>query len=98
MFATEFSGPWFLMISSQKQRMMLDLIDPAGLLGLDFPALLFRLKNIWALARDGGRGPTAFLKDLHLHLFITWPCWLGILLTSFSDIFKAYLRAYRPFA
>jgi hypothetical protein len=98
MFATKFLGPRFLIISSQEERMMWDLIDPAALLGLEFPAILFLLRNVWALARNGARSLTSFLKDLHLHLFISWPSWLGILLTSLSDIFKANLRTYRPFA
>ncbi len=98
MFATKFLGPRFLMISSQEERMMWDLIDPAGLLRLEFPTILFLLRNVWALARDGGRSPTSFLKELHLHFFISWPSWLGIILTSLSDIFKANLRTYRSFA
>lgn len=78
--------------------MMWDVIDSAGLLLLEFPSLLFRLKNVWTLARDRRRDLTTLLKDLHLHLFIFRSCRFCILLTSLMDIFKAHLRSDRLFA
>ena len=98
MLATEFLGPRFQIVSSQEERMMGDVIDSSGLLVLEFPSILFRLKHIWALARDRGRLLMTLLKDLHLHLFFIRSCWFGILLTSLRYIFKAHLRSDLLFA
>jgi len=78
--------------------MMRDVIDSAGLLVLEFPTILFRLKYVWALARDRGRRLMTLLKNLHLHLFFIRSCRFGILLTSLRVIFKAHLRSDRLFA
>jgi hypothetical protein len=77
---------------------MWDVIDSAGLVLLEFPSLLFRLKNVWALARDRRRGLTTLLKDLHLHLFIFRSRRFGFLITSLRDIFEAHLWSDRLFA
>lgn len=98
MLASKFLWPRFQIVSSQEERMMRDVINSAGLLLLEFSSFLFRLKNIWALARVMTRGLMTFLKDLHLHLIITRSCRLGILLTSLRDYFKAHLRTNRSFA
>ena len=98
MLASEFLGPRFQIVSSQEERMMGGVINSAGLLMLEFSSFLFLLKNIWALARVRARGLKTFLKDLHLHFFITRSCRFSILLTSLRGIFKASLRTIGPFA
>lgn len=71
---------------------MWDEINSAGLLRREFTSILFRLKYIWALARDRGRDLTTLFKNLHLHLVILWSCGFGSLLTTLRDIIKADLR------